>query len=524
MSFRSITIRARLFVLLGLVLLTVALVGGIGYAGLSGLRDSMRSFAEHEYRNAIALGELREAMGNIRRYEKDVLINMQDKTAVERYRKEWVEEVEQTRKLIIGLGKTLDGKEELQKVKSLDERLNAYQEATKTVFDQVASGQLADITAVNKALDASKAQIRPAEQLRSEISAMIGNDGNAAAEAASVVANSQVAKMALTVVLALALLAPFILFSIRSVVQPLRKAIASAERIAAKDLSEVIRDSGQDEPAQMLSALIGMQEALRSALIEVRESVGSIGTASSEVAVGSQDLSQRTELTAANLEEAASSMEELTSTMKQSADSARSASQLAVSASETAARGGSVVAQVVATMDEINASSKRIADIISVIDGIAFQTNILALNAAVESARAGEHGRGFAVVAGEVRSLAQRSAEAAKEIKTLIGASVERVEIGARLVAQAGSTMGEVVSSVQRVTDMVGEITAATSEQSLGIAQVNESVARLDQMTQQNAALVEESAAAASSLQQQAQRLNQVVGLFKLGSATHSFG
>jgi len=519
MSFRSITIKARLFVLLGLVLLTVALVGGIGYAGLSSLRDGMHSFAEHEYRNAIALGELREAMGNIRRYEKDVLINMQDKAAVERYRKEWIEEVEKTRKLIAGLSKGLDSNDEQQKLKDLDGRLSAYQQATQPVFDQVVAGQFADTAAINKALDASKAQIRPAEQLRSELSAIISKDGAAAAEAAAGVANGQVAKMAVTVLVALALLTPFILFSIRSVVQPLRKAILSAERIAAKDLTEVIRDGGRDEPAQMLGALVAMQEALRGALLEVRASVGSIGTASTEVAVGSQDLSQRTEMTAANLEEAASSMEELTSTMKQSADSARSASQLAASASDIAARGGAVVAQVVATMEEINTSSKKISDIIGVIDGIAFQTNILALNAAVESARAGEHGRGFAVVAGEVRSLAQRSAEAAKEIKSLIGASVERVDAGSRLVASAGSTMDEVVVSVRRVTDMVGEITAATSEQSLGITQVNESVARLDQMTQQNAALVEESAAAASSLQQQAQRLNQVVGLFKLGTA-----
>ena len=262
-----------------------------------------------------------------------------------------------------------------------------------------------------------------------------------------------------------------------------------------------------------------MQAALRHMVGQVRVSTDSISNASAEIATGNQDLSSRTEQTAANLQQAASSMEQLTGTVKQSADSARQANQLAASAAEVAARGGNVVSRVVATMDDINASSKKIADIIGVIDGIAFQTNILALNAAVEAARAGEQGRGFAVVAGEVRSLAQRSAEAAKEIKALIGASVDKVESGSKLVADAGQTMQEIVGSVQRVTDIIGEITAAASEQSDGIGQVNTSVTQLDKMTQQNAALVEESAAAAESLKDQAQKLAAVVGTFRLERA-----
>jgi methyl-accepting chemotaxis protein len=249
---------------------------------------------------------------------------------------------------------------------------------------------------------------------------------------------------------------------------------------------------------------------------QVRSSTDNISTASTEIATGNLDLSQRTEQTASNLQQAASSMEQLTGTVKQSADSARQANQLASSAAEVAARGRAVVTQVVSTMDEINASSKKISDIIGVIDGIAFQTNILALNAAVEAARAGEQGRGFAVVASEVRSLAQRSADAAKEIKTLIGASVEKVDSGSRLVADAGQSMKDIVSSVQRVTDIIGEITAASTEQSDGIGQVNGSVVQLDKMTQQNAALVEESAAAAESLKDQAQRLATVVAAFRL--------
>ena len=257
-------------------------------------------------------------------------------------------------------------------------------------------------------------------------------------------------------------------------------------------------------------------QSIERSISQVRASADSINTASIEIATGNQDLSTRTEQTASNLQQAASSMVQLTGTVKQSADSARQANQLASSAAEVAQRGGSVVAQVVSTMDEINTSSKKIADIIGVIDSIAFQTNILALNAAVEAARAGEQGRGFAVVASEVRSLAGRSAEAAREIKGLIGASVEKVDAGSRLVADAGQTMTEIVSSVQRVTDIIGEITAASSEQSDGIGQVNQAVSQLDQMTQQNAALVEQSAAAAESLREQAASLARVVGTFQL--------
>ncbi len=275
---------------------------------------------------------------------------------------------------------------------------------------------------------------------------------------------------------------------------------------------------------KLIDALLRIEQAIGA----VRASAESIGTASGEIAGGNLDLSQRTEQTASNLQQAASSLEQLTATVRQTADSARTANQLAASASSVAQRGGQVVSQVVSTMDEITSSSRRIADIIGTIDGIAFQTNILALNAAVEAARAGEQGRGFAVVASEVRSLAQRSASAAREIKTLIGTSVEKVETGSRLVADAGSTMSEIVASVQRVTDIIGEISAAAGEQSSGIGQVNGAVTDLDRMTQQNAALVEQSSAAAESLKEQAARLTGLVSAFRLhagaagGGATHA--
>jgi len=302
----------------------------------------------------------------------------------------------------------------------------------------------------------------------------------------------------------------------RWVGRPLQDLSRAVTVLAAGDLTQPCHSDQRDEIGELIRNVEGMRQRFQQMIGSVRSSVDSITTASVEIATGNQDLSARTEQTASNLQQAASSMEQITGTVKQSADSALQANQLAASAAEVAARGGSVVSQVVTTMDEINASSKKISDIIGVIDGIAFQTNILALNAAVEAARAGEQGRGFAVVASEVRSLAQRSADAAKEIKALIGASVDRVEAGSRLVADAGQTMSEIVGSVQRVSDIIGEITTAASEQSDGIGQVNQSVNQLDQMTQQNAALVEQSTAAAESLKDQAARLAQAVGSFRL--------
>ena len=304
----------------------------------------------------------------------------------------------------------------------------------------------------------------------------------------------------------------------RSITGPLQQALRVAETVAAGDLGSRIEVTGSDETAQLLRALATMNTNLARLVGQVRQSADAIGTGAQEIASGNADLSQRTEQQASSLEQTAASMEQLTATVKQNAETARAASQIAAGASAAAESGGAVVGQVVGTMQEISASSQKIADIIGVIDGIAFQTNILALNAAVEAARAGEQGRGFAVVASEVRSLAGRSAAAAKEIKELIGASAQRVEQGTQLVAQAGQSVGEIVTQVKRVTDLIAEISAASNEQSEGIGQIGQAVQQLDHATQQNAALVEQSAAASESLQGQAVQLIALVGQFKLGA------
>ncbi len=335
------------------------------------------------------------------------------------------------------------------------------------------------------------------------------------------------AKQAKVVILAVLLASAFLLALVSShIAALLRRRIGQAQKVAEQvrdgDLATRVVDPAQDEISPLLAALAEMQQSLSRLVGSVRGTAESVATASTQIAQGNLDLSGRTEQQASALQQTAATMDELGTTVRNNADNAKQANQLAQSASTVAAQGGTVVGQVVATMQGISDSSRKIGDIIGVIDGIAFQTNILALNAAVEAARAGEQGRGFAVVASEVRSLAQRSAEAAREIKTLIGRSVEQVEQGTVLVGQAGKTMGEIVGSIQRVRDIVAEISSASVEQSSGVQQVGQSVSQMDQATQQNAALVEQSAAAAESLKSQAQQLVQAVAVFQLAPAGHA--
>jgi methyl-accepting chemotaxis protein len=370
--------------------------------------------------------------------------------------------------------------------------------SAQAVRDEVRPAQLAHIAALNKVVEA----IQQAARARFE------HADEAYSQAVTLIVGLSAAALALGGAIAWLIQ--------RSITRPLNQAVAVAQAVAEGDLTREIAAGGDDEVGRLLQALRTVNRDLGRTMQQVRQAAETMQTASQEIALGNADLSQRTEQQASNLQQTAASMEQLNATVKNNADTARSAAQMAGSASAAASKGGEVVEQVVRTMQQIAGSSKKIADIIGVIDGIAFQTNILALNAAVEAARAGEQGRGFAVVASEVRSLAQRSAQAAKEIKTLIGASVESVEAGSRLVGDAGATMGDIVQQVQRVTDLIGEISSATIEQTSGIGQVNQAVTQLDQVTQQNAALVEESAAAAESLKQQADQLVGAVGVFRL--------
>ncbi|XYJ09569.1 methyl-accepting chemotaxis protein [Telluria sp. B2] len=370
------------------------------------------------------------------------------------------------------------------------------------------------------ARDFLKSVLRPAlAELKGAVNDQLVLQQQRASERAEDAHDIEASTRIMMIVLALVSLAMAALvawWNTRSITRPLARALDVANTVAAGDLTSRIEVTTRDETGMLLQALKTMNENLARTVSVVRSGTETIGTAANEVAAGNLDLSSRTEQQASSLEETASSMEELTSTVKQNADNARQANSLAETASHVAERGGRVIDEVVGTMERINASSGKIADIIGVIDGIAFQTNILALNAAVEAARAGEQGRGFAVVATEVRNLAQRSAAAAKEIKGLIGDSTEAVQAGSKLVNEAGATMNEIVESVRRVTDIMSEITAASVEQTAGIEQINEAVAQMDQVTQQNAALVEQAAAASASMQEQAARLAEAVSVFRV--------
>jgi len=517
MKLSDYSIKARLLALAAVAVLAMLVVGLQGLRSLSQARADFAQYVDNDVESLTQLAGVRAGVGNLRRYEKDLLINLADAKAVERYRKEWSGTFDKTADSLSRMSK-LDLPADLKRMpEDLLKALQDYRSGFNGIADRVVKGEFTDTAAANQAMEPVKGPVRAVDKALNEMTATV--DKHSAARVAELADKEAVIRrnLVIVVVVAVLLLAGYTAVNIRSILAPLAAAVKTAERIAGHDLSQPVRVVGRDETTALMRGIQGMQDSLAEVVTGVRQSTDGIAHASREVAVGSQDLSNRTEQAASNLQETASAMEELTASVTHNAESARQANQLALDAAEVARRGGAVVDEVVQTMGRISSSSAKIGDIISVIDGIAFQTNILALNAAVEAARAGEQGRGFAVVASEVRSLAQRSAEAAKEIKSLITQSGENVSGGMALVTQAGETMHEVIDAIARVTSIVSEISLATGEQSTGIGQIGQAIAGLDEMTQQNAALVEESAAAAHSLQQQADELSRSVAVFRLG-------
>ncbi|WP_024812937.1 methyl-accepting chemotaxis protein [Acidovorax sp. JHL-3] len=511
-----LSIRARLYfgTIFSLVLLVI--IGAMGFIALDRTRGTLEVLFSQRVQTLTDMSDLRTALGDLRRAEKDIIINFNNTVEVAALRESWGKTLATLRKSLAEVRQVQAGDAAFVTAidKSLDE-IKQYEAGIVPIFDQIERAQI-DGAGGGAYADRLKTHMEATDQLFSRLATSAREQMQEARQGVDTLAATMSGLIGVALVLALAVLIPLTYLSVRSITRSLAQARDLAERIAGGDLSRDTQALNHDEVGQLVTAMGRMQQSLRGLVRQVQDAAGNISTASSEIATGNHDLSQRTEQTAANLEEAASSMEMLTSTVQQSAQASRQASDFASSAAEVAARGGAVVSQVVSTMDQITTSSRKIADITGVIDSIAFQTNILALNAAVEAARAGEQGRGFAVVASEVRSLAQRSAGAAKEIKELIGSSVERVEDGSRLVSQAGQTMTEIVGSVRRVSGIIHEITASAAEQSDNIGHISQSVTQLDQMTQQNAALVEQSTAASESLREQALQLTRAVSQFKL--------
>ncbi len=510
---RGFTIQTRMYSAIGVVLGLLIMVGSVGLLGLHQNHQSAENWVE-TVQESQTMATLHAAVGQLRLHEKQMILSAGDAGALNSSLQAWQGDLERVKS---ASAKMLEGEEDDDNpiIKNFLTQLEQYKQGVDAAQAGLAQAGLNPKDAAAHLASQSALADRFEDQLAAA-DKVVARELSLSTQDQDKNVNATMAWFIASVVLAILVVAPLTILNQLSICRPIEQARLMALGIAQGDLGHRAEVMGSDEPAQLLAALNDMQESLRAIVGDVRRSADSISVASTEIASGNMDLSTRTESTASSLQETASSMHQLTETVRQSADSAGQANVLASGAATAAQRGSSIVSEVVANMGEIDSTSKRINDIISVIDGIAFQTNILALNAAVEAARAGEQGRGFAVVAGEVRSLAQRSATAAKEIKNLILASGEKVESGTKLVHDAGAAMNEILSSVQRVSDIISEITTASAEQSNGIGQVNQAVNSLDQMTQQNAALVEQSAAAAASLKEQANKLTHSMSVFRI--------
>ncbi|MES2261524.1 MAG: methyl-accepting chemotaxis protein [Pseudomonadota bacterium] len=521
MKFADLKIGVRLG-LLGVFFFVALLVTGFqGWNALNFIKERNAEGMQRSVMLTAAVDQARSAQVEFKiqvQEWKNILLRGNDPANLDKYSKAFVQSGQQVRAELQKLNGTL-ARLKLQ-TPLVDEAIKMHEELGANYLGALKQYDAANADSYKLVDGLVKGMDREPTRKIDDIVLFIGEQARrlAAEMAADNAAAYRSATMSLLAMLGatLAVGAAIVVWLIRGITRPLRQAIDIAETVAAGDLRCEVEASGRDEIGQLLRALKRMSDNLAGIVGRVRSGTETIATASSQIAHGNLDLSSRTEQQASSLEETASSMVQLTSTVRQNNENAGQARKLAHSASEVAAKGGLTVSEVVQTMGAINESSKKIVDIIGVIDGIAFQTNILALNAAVEAARAGEQGRGFAVVASEVRNLAQRSAAAAKDIKMLIGDSVERVEQGSRLVGAAGATMDEVVASVERVTAIIGEIALASGEQQDGIEQISTAINQMDSVTQQNAALVEQAAAAADSLQQQAQGLSEAVSVFKL--------
>ena len=515
----NITIKLRLIVTMTVLGLLIAILGVTSILGLKSANNTLNEVYSNQLASTQAIGESQILLGRARFTIDRAVVHPEaaDAKDIVARGEQFIDSSNKSWKVYLALPQSPEEKilsDDLDKKRSdyINNGLLALGKALREGKTEQADGlMMTGMTPLYRTMDAAAEKLTQF-QITSAANMYAGSQAKY---------DTQVGMAIGGLVIGLLLIVVSSILLLRAIFRPLDQALRHFDAIADGNLANEIVIERHDEMGALLSVLKQMQDRLSTTVRGVRDGSGAIATASNEIASGNLDLSSRTEQQASSLEETASSLEELTSTVKQNSDNARQANQLAVSASDVAVKGGALVAQVVATMGTISDSSKQIADIIGVIDGIAFQTNILALNAAVEAARAGEQGRGFAVVATEVRNLAHRSASAAKDIKQLIEASVQNVGTGSDLVTQTGTTMDEIVSSIRRVTDIMGEISAAGREQELGINQINQAVAEMDTVTQQNAALVEEAAAASESMQEQAAALAEMVSRFKL-DANHS--